>query len=210
MQYIACNIFFKVSKSSKVHYLLPNHFRTPRTSHTNIETPLPGAKQTSFCSLKKHTSSPFAQQAPWVRPVLAVAGSRLAASKNANTGATAFECTNPGRHLCQEKQRKLPVLWTRHPEADDVSRIWGKEARAEPSWRWYSENTLMWKKRRNISEKCVLALLLKGALCRHVTKCGGWSMVFHSTSRVPQAESGSQCGFRRQNWWPGPRSSVKT
>lgn len=61
------------------------------------------------------------------------------------------------------------------------------------------ENTLMWKKRRNISEKCVLALLLKGALCRHVTKRGGCSMVFHGISRVPQAEPGSPCGFRRQN-----------
>lgn len=93
MQYIACNIFFKVSESSKVHYLLPDHFRTPRTSHANIKTPLPGARQTYFCSLKKHMSSPSAQQASWVRTVLAVDGSWLAASKNANTGATAFECS---------------------------------------------------------------------------------------------------------------------
>lgn len=34
--------------------------------------------------------------------------------------------SDPGRLFFQEKQRKMPVLWTRHPEVGDVLHIWGK------------------------------------------------------------------------------------
>lgn len=107
-----------------------------------------------------------------------------------------------GRHSCQEKQRKLPILWARHPDS-----IWCiaylRKGRAKQSWSWAFLEMVQWK-HSHVEKGEVFLRSVPWPRCWK-EHCAQWSRVFHDVSSLPQAESGAQSGFRGKNWGPDPR-----